>query len=65
MLGAYLLAKEAGIFLDAPGVEICQLPIVPLFETIEDLREAPAIMRALSSSRSCAAPPAGRAACRR
>ncbi|WP_271168759.1 phosphoenolpyruvate carboxylase [Hansschlegelia plantiphila] len=47
ILGAYLLAKEAGCFLDGAGVEICQLPIVPLFETIEDLREAPAIMREL------------------
>ncbi|MFC7052180.1 phosphoenolpyruvate carboxylase [Hansschlegelia quercus] len=47
ILGAYLLAKEAGCFLDGAGVEICQLPIVPLFETIEDLREGPAIMREL------------------
>ncbi|MEG9529579.1 MAG: phosphoenolpyruvate carboxylase, partial [Hyphomicrobiales bacterium] len=47
VLGAYLLAKEAGVFLDAAGTEICPLPIVPLFETIDDLRAAPAIMRAL------------------
>ena len=47
ILGAYLLAKEAGIFLDAPGTEICPLPIVPLFETIDDLRAAPAIMKEL------------------
>ncbi|MDP4021454.1 phosphoenolpyruvate carboxylase [Methylobacterium sp. NEAU 140] len=51
VLGAYLLAKEAGVFLDAPGVEtcpgICPLAIVPLFETIDDLRAAPAIMREL------------------
>jgi len=47
VLGAYLLAKEARIYLDSPGVEICQLPIVPLFETIEDLRAAPAIMKEL------------------
>ena len=45
ILGVYLLAKEARIYLDGPGVEICQLPIVPLFETIEDLRAAPAIMK--------------------
>jgi phosphoenolpyruvate carboxylase len=31
VLGAYLLAKEAGVFLDAAGTEICPLPIVPLF----------------------------------
>jgi phosphoenolpyruvate carboxylase len=49
ILGAYLLAKEAGLFLDAVGVEACTLPIVPLFETIADLRAAPAIMRELLS----------------
>ncbi|ACA20814.1 Phosphoenolpyruvate carboxylase [Methylobacterium sp. 4-46] len=47
ILGVYLLAKEAGLFLDAAGIEICPLPIVPLFETIDDLRAAPAIMREL------------------
>ncbi len=45
ILGAYLLAKEGGVFLDEAGTEICPLPIVPLFETIADLRAAPAIMR--------------------
>ena len=45
VLGAYLLAKEGGLFLDTAGTEICALPIVPLFETIDDLRAAPAIMR--------------------
>ena len=45
ILGAYLLAKEGGLFLDATGTEICAMPIVPLFETITDLRAAPAIMR--------------------
>jgi len=47
VLGAYLLAKEGGLFPDTLGVERCVLPIVPLFETIEDLRRAPAIMREL------------------
>jgi phosphoenolpyruvate carboxylase len=47
VLGVYLLAKEAGLFADAPAVESCTLPIVPLFETIEDLRNAPAVMRRL------------------
>ncbi|MFC6050783.1 phosphoenolpyruvate carboxylase, partial [Methylobacterium hispanicum] len=47
VLGAYLLAKEAGLFLDGAGTEICPLPIVPLFETIDDLRAAPAIMKEL------------------
>jgi len=45
ILGAYLLAKEGGLFLDTAGTEICAMPIVPLFETITDLRTAPAIMR--------------------
>ncbi|AWN41627.1 phosphoenolpyruvate carboxylase [Methylobacterium durans] len=47
ILGAYLLAKEAGIYLDTAGTEICPLPIVPLFETIDDLRAAPVIMKEL------------------
>jgi phosphoenolpyruvate carboxylase len=47
VLGAYLLAKTAGLFADAPGVESCTLPIVPLFETIDDLQRAPAIMKEL------------------
>jgi phosphoenolpyruvate carboxylase len=47
ILGAYLLAKLGGLFADTPGVESCTLPIVPLFETIDDLQRAPAIMREL------------------
>jgi len=49
VLGAYLLAKHAGLFADTAGTESCTLPIVPLFETIEDLQRAPAIMRELLS----------------
>lgn len=47
VLGVYLLAKEAGLFSDAAGVESCTLPIVPLLETIDDLRRAPEILREL------------------
>jgi phosphoenolpyruvate carboxylase len=47
ILGAYLLAKEADLYHDATRVEACYLPITPLFETITDLRAAPAIMREL------------------
>jgi phosphoenolpyruvate carboxylase len=47
VLGAYLLAKTAGLFGDTAGVESSTLPIVPLFETIEDLQRAPAIMKDL------------------
>jgi phosphoenolpyruvate carboxylase len=47
VLGAYLLAKTAGLFADTSGVESSTLPIVPLFETIDDLQRAPAIMKEL------------------
>ncbi|MES3013681.1 MAG: phosphoenolpyruvate carboxylase [Pseudomonadota bacterium] len=47
VLGVYLLAKEAGLFTDAQGIERCTLPIVPLLETIPDLRRAPAILKEL------------------
>jgi phosphoenolpyruvate carboxylase len=47
VLGAYLLAKLGGLFADTAGVESCTLPIVPLFETIDDLQRAPGIMREL------------------
>ena len=47
ILGVYLLAKQAGLFADAAGVESCTLPIVPLFESIDDLRRAPEIVRDL------------------
>ena len=47
LLGAYLLAKYAGLFTDGPGVESCRLLVVPLFETIDDLQRAPSIMREL------------------
>ena len=49
VLGVYLLAKLAGLFIDAQGTEACALPVVPLFETIEDLQAAPAVMRELLS----------------
>lgn len=47
ILGVYLLAKEAGLFADAAGIERCTLPIVPLLETIPDLRRASAILKEL------------------
>ncbi|HKV52595.1 MAG TPA: phosphoenolpyruvate carboxylase [Gemmatimonadaceae bacterium] len=47
VLAAYLLAKEAGLFVDDAGLESCTVPIVPLFETIDDLRRAPAVMQEL------------------
>ena len=49
ILGAYLLAKTSGLYADTAGIESSTLPIVPLFETIEDLQRAPAIMKELLS----------------
>lgn len=47
VLGVYLMAKEAGLYSDASAIERCTLPIVPLLETIPDLRRAPAILKEL------------------
>ncbi|MEX2648255.1 MAG: phosphoenolpyruvate carboxylase [Alphaproteobacteria bacterium] len=47
VLGAYVMARHGGLFADAEAVESCAVPIVPLFETIEDLRRAPGIVREL------------------
>ncbi len=47
ILGVYLMAKEGGLFADAAAVERCTLPIVPLLETIPDLRKAAAILKEL------------------
>lgn len=47
ILGIYLLAKYAGLFIDPEGTENCRLPIVPLFETIDDLQRAPVMMKEL------------------
>jgi len=47
ILGVYLLAKYAGLFSSNNGIEYSRLPIVPLFETIDDLQCAPMIMKEL------------------
>lgn len=47
VLGLYLLAKYAGLYADETARESCRIRIVPLFETIDDLRAAPAIMTEL------------------
>ena len=44
VLGLYLLAKYAGLFSDADAREACRLQVVPLFETIDDLRRAPDVL---------------------
>lgn len=46
ILEVMVLGKEAGLFaLEEDGGVICTFQPVPLFETIEDLHDAPAIMR--------------------
>jgi phosphoenolpyruvate carboxylase len=47
ILGVYLMAKEGGLFSDSAAVERCTLPVVPLLETIPDLRRAAAILKEL------------------
>ncbi len=47
MLETMLLAKEAGLWRMMDGAIVCPLDIVPLFETIEDLSEADALMHIL------------------
>lgn len=45
LLEVLLLAKEAGLF--DPGTATGTLQVVPLFETVEDLQRAPAVMQKL------------------
>ena len=47
LLGVYLLAKLGGLFSDRENCETCRLPVVPLLETIDDLRRGPALLREL------------------
>jgi phosphoenolpyruvate carboxylase len=46
LLVVYLLAKEAGLLIREGDDVRCQLPVVPLFETIDDLERSPDILRA-------------------
>jgi phosphoenolpyruvate carboxylase len=45
LLEVLLLAKEAGLY--DPAAELCSIQPVPLFETVEDLQRAPAVMQEL------------------
>jgi phosphoenolpyruvate carboxylase len=46
LLVVYLLAREAGLIINTEAGLVCQLPIVPLFETIDDLEHAPDVLHA-------------------
>jgi phosphoenolpyruvate carboxylase len=45
LLAPYLFAREVGLTVDTPDGLACRLPVVPLFETIDDLARAPDILR--------------------
>jgi phosphoenolpyruvate carboxylase len=45
LLEVLLLAKEAGLYDPATGIS--NIRVVPLFETVDDLKRAPAVMRSL------------------
>lgn len=45
LLVVYVLAREAGLTRMLPEGPVCVLPVVPLFETGDDLEEAPRILR--------------------
>jgi len=48
MLEVMVFAKEVGLLrFEADGTTVCTIQAVPLFETIDDLHAAPAIMRRL------------------
>ncbi|MCX6179527.1 MAG: phosphoenolpyruvate carboxylase [Chlorobiales bacterium] len=45
LLVIYLFAREVGLMTPTDDGDACVLPIVPLFETIEDLKKSPAILQ--------------------
>jgi phosphoenolpyruvate carboxylase len=50
LLGVYTLARLFGHFTGPPGEQACAFRVTPLFESIDDLRRAPAIMAELLES---------------
>lgn len=46
LLAVYLLAREAGLMMHTPDGMACPLPVVPLFETMDDLHHSPGILGA-------------------
>lgn len=46
LLVVYLLAREVGLVRWTEDGLVCRLPVVPLFETIDDLERAPEIFKA-------------------
>ncbi|MDB6174595.1 MAG: Phosphoenolpyruvate carboxylase [Chthoniobacteraceae bacterium] len=46
LLVVYVLAREAGLLRSLPEGMVCLLPVVPLFETIDDLEQGSGILQA-------------------
>jgi phosphoenolpyruvate carboxylase len=46
LLVVFVLAREAGLLRMLPEGLVCQVPVVPLFETADDLERGPDILRA-------------------
>ncbi len=44
LLAVYFLARHAGLCVRGPGGLACVLPVIPLFETFDDLVRAPAMV---------------------
>ncbi|HKK40096.1 MAG TPA: phosphoenolpyruvate carboxylase, partial [Cryomorphaceae bacterium] len=49
LLAVYVLARESGLLVRETEGIVCRLPVVPLFETIDDLLAAPEILDAFLS----------------
>jgi phosphoenolpyruvate carboxylase len=49
LLVVYLFAREAGLTIDTGDGWACAMPVVPLFETIDDLERSPRILSAFLS----------------
>ena len=45
LLIVYIFAREVGLMTTSEDGDACLLPVVPLFETIEDLKRSPAILK--------------------
>jgi len=45
LLIVYIFAREVGLMTPCEDGDACLLPVVPLFETIEDLKKSPAILQ--------------------
>ncbi len=45
LLIIYIFAREVGLMIPTEDGDACLLPVVPLFETIEDLQKSPVILK--------------------